>query len=105
MAAKAEAAPWPWLSRWRAKERSAASWRMSERLSTPSRRRAARNARMSRGLSATRTGLAEVACRKSEELAQIAAVSLDGFGREAPFARQHGEPSGCLALDIRRAGT
>ena len=53
IAEKAEGVPWPSRSRWRAKERSAASWRMSERLSTPSIRRAARKARTSSGFRAS----------------------------------------------------
>ena len=52
-AAKAEAVPCPSRSRCRAKERSAASWRISDRLCTRASRRAARKERMSRGFRAT----------------------------------------------------
>ncbi len=98
IAAKAEAVPCPSRSRWRAKERRDASWRMSDRLCTACMRRADRNARMSSGLRAriasTPGGSPRWFGQEGEKLPQVAAIGLDGLGRQPAFL---GERSRAIA--------
>ena len=81
---------------------------MSERLPTESMRRAARKARISRGLRPKNAfharRLAEMVRQEGQELPQVARIGLDRFGREPPLLGERGKPRHRLPARVVRAG-